>query len=81
VVQLHERALLDAGHVGPADAEFLGDFPLRPLFSARIEAETADHHFFFAFIENVQVAKNFAFLDFQLHFVDDFVGIGSQDID
>lgn len=80
MVQLHQRALLDPRHIGAGDAELAGNFPLCALVSAAVQAESPSDDLLLAFVENVQVSVYFTFLDFQLHFIDHFVRLGSENI-
>lgn len=81
MIQLHQRSFLDPRYVAARDAELFGNFPLRPLLAALLQAETANDNLFLPFVENVQVAVNFALLDFKLHLLYHFVGFGAQNID
>ena len=79
MIQLHERAFLDPRDIEAADAELLGDLPLRPFLDSFFEP--TDHDFALAFVEYVQVLVDLRLLDLGLHLVDHFVSFRAEDVD
>ena len=81
MIKLHQRPLLNPGHVRSRYAQFLRDLPLRPLLAAVFETEPAADDLLLAFVQNVEMSVNFRLFDFHLHFLGDLVAVGAKYID
>ncbi|KFM90929.1 hypothetical protein DJ88_2745 [Bacillus paralicheniformis] len=55
---LHQRALLNPGHIAPRDPKLLRDLALR-FFLLQIKTEAADDDFLFLSVQNVDVFFDF----------------------
>ncbi|VEB19967.1 Uncharacterised protein [Bacillus paralicheniformis] len=77
---LHQRALLNPGHIAPRNPELLRDFALR-FFFLQIKAEAADDDFLFPSVQNVDVFFDFFKLHVELDGVDDVFVFRFEDID
>jgi len=80
VEQLHQCPFFDPRDVRTGDAQLTRNFPLG-FFFVLVQTKSADNHFFFPLIENVNVLVDLIGFQLQLYGIHDLVRLCSQDVD
>ena len=81
MIQLHQRPLLNPRYIAAANPQLLRNLPLRPLIPAMLKPESPNHNFLLTVVQYVEILIYLRLLDLQLHFINNIIGLGTEDID